>query len=391
MKILITTDWYKPAVNGVVTSVENLRTGLQHAGHDVRIVTLSGTMHSHQEEGVYYIASMNMGIVYEKARFKWLMPRSMMRDILGWNPDVVHSQCEFSTFRIAREVSNACNIPIVHTYHTVYENYTHYFSLNRRMGRKIAEVLTRKILSDTDGVIVPSKKMETMLLRYRVEQPIYVVPTGIDVAQYARKKADVRAEIRNRWGIRPDEVVLLSIGRLAKEKNIDEIFRYLKETNSGHRLLIVGDGPYRKELEKLADELGIRDQIIWTGMISPDQISNYYAAGDIFVSASRSETQGLTYMEAMASGLPLLCHNDECLEGVVLDGENGYLYHREEEFSTKLTELLTDENLRIQMGRKACQHMQKLYSIEKFAQSCLDVYVEAIENKRCFYECRKAL
>ena len=391
MKILITTDWYRPAINGVVTSVENLQTGLRRAGHDVRIVTLSGSMHSWQDGNVYYIASVNMGMVYEKARLKLRMPRNMMQDILAWNPDVVHSQCEFSTFRIAREVAYSCNAPIVHTYHTVYENYTHYFSPNRRMGKKIAEVLSRKFLSMTDAVIVPSKKMETMLLRYRVNRPIYVVPSGIDVEAYARDKQAVRNRIRSEYGIQPDETVILSIGRLAKEKNIDEILRYLKEADSKHRMMIVGDGPYRQELEKLGEELGIRERLIFTGMVSPEEVADYYSAGDIFASASRSETQGLTYMEAMASGLPLLCHADECLEGVILDGRNGYIYRTEAEFAKKLTVLLQDAERRKQMGAQAKQRMRELYSIEKFAESCLDVYNRAIAEKEYFYECRKVL
>ncbi len=379
MKILITTDWYKPAINGVVTSVENLRSGLERAGHDVRIVTLSGNIHSRREDNVYYIASVNMSIVYEKARLKLKVPRSMMREILDWNPDVVHSQCEFSTFRIAREVSAACHVPIVHTYHTVYENYTHYFSPNCRMGKKIAEVFTRRTLSRTGAVVVPSSKMEAMLHRYKVNRPIHVVPSGIDVEMYARDKRAVRDRIRHEYGIAAEETVILSIGRLAREKNIDELLRYLQRSERRHRMLIVGDGPYRQNLEQLAEELGIRDQLIFTGMVPPEQTADYYAAGDIFVSASRSETQGLTYMEAMASGLPLLCHADDCLDGVVLDGQNGYLYRTEAEFERKLNALLQDAAMRRKMGVQAKNHMRKLYSIDRFAKSCLNVYSRAIE------------
>ena len=374
MKILITTDWYKPAINGVVTSVENLRNGLERAGHDVWIVTLSGRMHSWQDGNVYYIASLNMGMVYEKARLKLKMSRNMMQEILEWNPDVVHSQCEFSTFRIAKWVAASCHAPIVHTYHTVYENYTHYFSPNCRMGKKLAEIFTRRILSKTDAVIVPSPKMEAMLLRYRVKRPIYVIPSGIDIEMYAMDKSAVRDRIRREYGIAAEETVILSIGRLAREKNIDEVLRYLKKSEITHRMLIVGDGPYRQELEQLGEELGIREQLVFTGMVPPEQVADYYAAGDIFVSASRSETQGLTYMEAMASGLPLLCHADDCLDGVVLDGKNGYLYQTEPEFARKLTALLGDARHREKMGAQAKNHMRKLYSIDRFAKSCVNIY-----------------
>ena len=391
MKILITTDWYRPAINGVVTSVENLRTGLLNAGHEVRVVTLSQNLHSWSEEGVYYLASLNMGMVYEKARVKLHVPKDMIRDILAWGPDVIHSQCEFSTFRVAKEVASLCNIPIAHTYHTVYENYMHYIKLNHKMGVKLAEVLSRKLLSSTDAVIAPSEKIESMLLRYRVKEPICVIPSGIDVEQFASDKSSIRERIRNEWDIRPDETLLISIGRLAKEKNLDEIIDYLQDEHQGLKLMIVGDGPYREELEKLASELGVQEKVIFTGMVSPDEVADYYPVGDIFVSASRSETQGLTYMEAMSSGLPLLCHDDECLDDVIQDGENGYLYRSEDEFMQKLDALVGDEDLRKEMGRKACEYMRRRYSIETFADSCLAVYRDAILRRGNAYECREAL
>ena len=380
MKILIATDWYKPVINGVVTSVENLKTGLKNAGHEVRILTLSPNMHSWQEEDVYYVASINMGIIYEKARLNWKMPKEMIEDILQWKPDIVHSQCEFSTFRIARAVAYACHIPLVHTYHTVYEDYTHYFSINHKMGKKVAEVFSRSILSDTDAVIVPSEKIHAMLLRYKVQQKQYVIPSGIDMSRY-RKQAGVRERLRASLGIQPEETVLLFIGRLAREKNLDEIFRYLKDNRLKQKLLIAGDGPYRQELERMAKEFGIEEQLIFAGMIPSDQICDYYAAGDIFVNASKSETQGLTYMEAMASSLPLLCRADDCLKDVVADGENGCLYHNEQEFLQKLSALTQDAILRKKMGMAACRSVQSRYSIETFAASCLQVYHEAIYQK----------
>lgn len=391
MKILITTDWYKPAVNGVVTSVENLAKGLRMAGHEVRIVTLSGSFRSWSEDDVYYVASINMGIVYEKARLKWIVPKSMMRDILEWKPDIVHSQCEFSTFRITREVAYACNIPLVHTYHTVYENYTHYFCFNHKMGKKVAAVLSRNILSETDAVIVPSSKIQTMLLQYKVEQPIYTIPSGIDLEQYMQDKESVRESLRASLGIKADETVLLSIGRLAKEKNLEEILYYLQKADEKQKMLIVGDGPIRSELERLAKELGIEGQLIFTGMIPPTQIPDYYAAGDIFVSASRSETQGLTYMEAMASALPMLCRADECLKGVIVNGENGFLYHTESEFLNELCRLNHDFILRKSLGMMARQSIQSTYSIKAFTDSCMDVYHKAILRKRYAYDCKKAV
>ena len=379
MRVLITTDWYKPVVNGVVTSVENLRKGLTMAGHEVRILTLSGNVHSAKEENVYYVSSISAGMIYENARLKLMVSANIMQDILEWKPDVVHSQCEFSTFRIAREIAYQCQIPLVHTYHTVYENYTHYFCFRHTMGKKMARLLSRKILADVDGVIVPSGKIQTMLRRYGITKPIYNIPSGIDMEQYTRDRAKERKQIRAALGIRPEECILLYTGRLAKEKNVEEIFSFLGKLGQGQRMLLVGDGPYRAELEKTAETLGIREQLIFTGMVSPEKVPDYYAAGDIFVSASNSETQGLTYMEAMASALPLLCKADDCLKDVIVNGTNGLLYHTEEEFLRCFKALKNDASYRKRLGDMARQSIQERYSIEVFADSCVQVYYQSMQ------------
>lgn len=380
MKILITTDWYKPVINGVVTSVENLKKGLTLAGHEVRILTLSGDVHSRTEGDVYYVGSISAGMIYENARLKLIMSRRMMQDILDWKPDIIHSQCEFSTFYIAREIAYSCQIPIVHTYHTVYENYTHYFCFNRAMGKKMAEVLSRRVLSGVNAVIVPSEKIQTMLERYGVEKPIYDIPSGINLEHYKNSKEETRRKLREALGIRPEECILLYVGRLAKEKNVEELFGYLQKCDPGQRMLIVGDGPYREELERQAEKMGVHKQLIFTGMVAPEQIPDYYAVGDIFVSASNSETQGLTYMEAMASGLPLLCRADDCLNGVVISGVNGMLYQGEEEFLRHLNGLKEDPLLREQMGSLARQSIQKRYSIQAFAEACIQVYRKYVKS-----------
>lgn len=135
MKVLITTDWYKPAINGVVTSVCNLREELQQRGHEVKILTLSRTARSYEEEGVIYMGSVNAGYIYPGARLRVSPGRELYRGIIEWNPDIVHSQCEFSTFFMAKKIAEECKIPLVHTYHTVYEDYTHYFSPLQEMGQ----------------------------------------------------------------------------------------------------------------------------------------------------------------------------------------------------------------------------------------------------------------
>lgn len=184
MKVLITTDWYKPAINGVVTSVCNLREELQQRGHEVKILTLSRTARSYEEEGVIYMGSVNAGYIYPGARLRVSPGRELYRGIIEWNPDIVHSQCEFSTFFMAKKIAEECKIPLVHTYHTVYEDYTHYFSPYKKWGRDMVQFLTRQISEKVDSMIAPSTKIETLLKDYGIHCPVSVIPSGIDLSKY---------------------------------------------------------------------------------------------------------------------------------------------------------------------------------------------------------------
>ena len=227
MKVLITTDWYKPAINGVVTSVCNLREELQQRGHEVKILTLSRTARSYEEEGVIYMGSVNAGYIYPGARLRVSPGRELYRGIIEWNPDIVHSQCEFSTFFMAKKIAEECKTPLVHTYHTVYEDYTHYFSPYKKWGRDMVQFLTRQISEKVDSMIAPSTKIETLLKGYGIHCPVSVIPSGIDLSKYdAQTRTDSRERIRRKYKMDQKTTVLLYVGRLAKEKNVEELLDY---------------------------------------------------------------------------------------------------------------------------------------------------------------------
>lgn len=226
MKILLTSDWYTPAVNGVVTSVLNLRRGLEKSGHEVKVLTLSQTPHSFYREGVTYLGSVPAGVVYPGARVRIASGERLIQDIMDWKPDIVHSNCEFSTFRYAHRISKTLNIPLVHTYHTVYENYTHYFSPVKQWGRKAVQLLSRRMAAQTDCLIVPTEKIKKLLLGYGIQETIYVVPTGIEKERFTGSFLDAEGmKIRKKLGIPSENIVLIFVGRLAKEKNCEELLR----------------------------------------------------------------------------------------------------------------------------------------------------------------------
>lgn len=377
MKILITTECYRPIINGVVTSVVNLQNELEKNGHEVRILTLSPDGRSFVEGGVTHIGSV--GALYPGVRTALRVHRRELRELLDWKPDVIHSQCEFSTFRMARYIAGALKIPIVHTYHTVYEDYTHYFSPSRTWGRAAVALFTRRTLKHVESVVAPTQKVRSLLESYGVPGDIQVVPTGVDLSQFqAELPAERRLLLRKSLGLAEEDRVLVSVGRLAKEKNLEEILRFVSRCPHPRlKLLIVGDGPNRQALERRADELGLRERIVFAGMVQPEQVANYYKLGDLFVSASNSETQGLTYIEAMASGVPVLCRRDDCLNGVVDSGVNGWQYETFGQFEASLASALDRPGLLAELGENARKLALERYSSSAFGDSAEQIYLRA--------------
>lgn len=375
MKILITTDWYRPVINGVVTSVLNLETQLRRLGHEVRVLTLAENMHSRKEGDVYYIRSCGVGKIYPNARAAMSMKSPYMEEMIRWKPDVIHSQCEFTSFPFARRIARETKAPILHTYHTVYEDYTHYFSPNRVVGKQLVEWFSRRIAGRVDAMIAPTEKVRKLLSGYGIQKPIYTIGSGIATERFRKRAAEPELEnLRRAYGIGEGQKVLVTVGRLAKEKNIEEILYSLAEREQKDFLyLLVGDGPHRPSLEALVRELGLSGQVRFTGMIEPEQVPAHYQLGDLFVSASSSETQGLTYLEALASGLPVLCRRDDCLRGILYEGRNGMLYHTQEEFARKLDVLLGDTALRRQLGGAAIRSAEP-WSVEQFGEQIEAVY-----------------
>lgn len=380
MKILITSDWYAPTINGVVTSVLNLRRELLAQGHQVRVLTLSQTPHSYRDGDVTYIGAVSAGRIYPGARLRTAPAVALLRELAAWKPDVIHSQCEFSTFLMAKRLSAATGAPLIHTYHTVYEDYTHYFSPSRRWGRVAVAAFSRWAISQTACVIAPTAKVRRLLEGYKVTRPIHVIPTGIDLTQFDRPVDTARlAALRVELHIPAERFLLVYVGRLAEEKNISEL---LHDLAALHRrdihLLLVGDGPYRANLETQTKALGLTDTVTFAGMVPPDRVADYYRLGDLFVSASSSETQGLTYLEALASGTPALCRRDECLTGVVVDGVNGFQFGDGAEFRSLLKRFLSDGVLRAKLSRGAAELARREFSTQTFARRVLDLYIRTL-------------
>ena len=378
MKILITTDTYRPTINGVVTSIESLKKALDRLGHDVRILTFSDSFNSKQEGDIYYMGSLGAGKFYPDARMNKLFYNRFYEDIMDWKPDIVHSQTEFTMFIQAKKIAKDLDIPLLHTYHTVYEDYTHYFSLNKKIGKELAKQFTKQIIKNTDGVVVPTNKIYNLLTEYNIHEDIYVAPTGINVNKLSECDD---FDIRSGYKIPEDKHIVLFLGRIGKEKNITEILQYLENINRDDIVFIIaGAGPFLSELKDICSNSKIRDRLIFTGMIDSSKVGNFYSKADVFVSASTSETQGLTFIESMACSTPIICRHDDCLDGVLIEGKTGFGYDTEKEFIDYLNQILDNEKLRDKMGKNCKQLVDENYTEDSFANKIEKIYKKVIEN-----------
>ena len=379
MKILITTDLFTTDTNGVVTSVKNLREELEQKGHDVKVLTLSDNIHSHRDGNVYYIRSMSLEVVYPNVRLPLAYRHKLIRELVEWRPDIIHSQCEFFSYQFALYISRKTGAHIVHTYHTLYEQYVTYVFPSKRIGGKLIRVFSRKRLKKASAVIAPTRKVENTLQGYGLKNKIEIVPSGISLDQHKiRITEEQRIKKRTSLGIDNDDTVLINLGRLGTEKNIGELLRFFAvaaKSNEKLKFLIVGDGPAKSELEALAVSLNVTDKVIFTGMVNPKEVQNYYQLGDIFVSASTSETQGLTYIEASANGLPLLCRRDPCFDEVLFEGENGYTYEDEKSFLKALNKMLISPEWMANAKKKG-EEVAKAFDKSTFGDAVENLYDE---------------
>jgi glycosyltransferase involved in cell wall biosynthesis len=201
---------------------------------------------------------------------------------------------------MAARYARRLRVPLIYTYHTRLEEYSHYVPFEAHATKRAAEALTRTYANTADAVIVPTLAMRDRLLELGVEVPIEIVPSGIDVQLFA---AGVRRmELRAQLGVRDGERLLFTASRLAREKNIELLLRALAQTQTPLRLTIAGEGPHEPELRALAQSLGVADRVVFTGTICRSDLPDYYASADAFVFASVTETQGMVLAEALAAG-----------------------------------------------------------------------------------------
>lgn len=387
MRIGLFTDTYPPFINGVSTSVLMLKQGLEKLGHEVYVVTVNDESFSYKEEdGVLKIPSFPIGLM--NFRQSGIYPLKALKIIKKWKLDIIHSHTEFSIGTFARLISKQLNIPLVHTYHTMYEEYIYYITKGYfdSASKKLVEYLTLFLCDKTiDELIVPTEKAKELFKdKYKVKRDVYVIPSGIDTTRFYKENISKNEiiNLKKDLGLKKTDFIVLYVGRIAKEKSIDFLinnFNSVLKQIPKAKMIIVGDGPDIKDLIDLAKKEGLENKIIFAGKAPWTDVPKYYSLCDVFVTASKTETQGLTVMEAMGASKPVVAIRDESFELMITDKKDGLFFDDEKSYVDMIYEVYKNKKLRDEISFNARLTADK-YSPYNYAKNVLKVYEKVISK-----------
>ena len=383
MRIGIFTDTYRPQVNGVVSSIMTLEKELRKQGHKVYVITTTDPDAPQVEPNVLRLPSMEFKPL-PQYRLGMIYSAKIIKKIKRLELDIIHSQTEWGVGTFARFAAINLEIPLVHTYHTLYEYYTHYIFGSRfvKAGKKIAAAISKFYCEKCNALIVPTRKVEDILYSYGVDKTMNIIPTGLELDKFYRGNySDEDLEfMRESFGIDESDFLCVYIGRIAEEKSIDlliDMFSKIKDEK--FKFMIVGRGRILDDLKKQAENLGISDRVIFTGEVPHDKVAAYYQMGDVFLNASVSETQGLTFVEAMAAKTPVVARYDLNLEDLLVKNEAGLVYRNEKEFIDSIMLLKENKEFREKIIKNAFAASQD-YTAQKFGERVEAVYKKTIEE-----------
>lgn len=376
MNIGIFTDTYFPQVSGVATSIKTLRNELERQGNQVYIFT---TTDPHVDKDTYernifrFSSIPFISFTDRRIAVRGLFQAYEIAKEL--NLDIVHTQTEFSMGMIGKFVAKNLNIPCIHTYHTMYEDYLHYVANGKLLKPVHVKEGTLAFCYHLAGVIAPSDRVLDKLTEYGVKCQMRIIPTGVDVGLYTER---ITTDIRQKYHLSKQTPLMLSVSRLAYEKNISEMLAALPaiiKRVPEVKLMIVGDGPAKDDLMNQVDELGIADHVIFTGEVDNDHVNAFYRAADVFASTSNSESQGLTYIEAMAAGLPVVVTSSDYTDGLLSSVTLGQTFKEPEQFVDIITQYLTRSiDVGTSQAKRVLAQKLKEISAETFANRVIDFY-----------------
>lgn len=386
MRIGMFTNFYAPSTGGTETSIKSLSEGLRKIENETYILAPIYPKWKDDDKNVIrYKASY---VNWKKRQCLIPFPFASKARRIGecLKLDIVHSHYSTYLGHEALKVGYKLDIPVVFTYHTKYENDCNYVPfIPKKISCEILKWLIKKHCRKCDAIIAPSSAAKFSLLsQLNIEKPIYIIPSGIDINRFS-KDADRKKEVRNKHFVEDNQVLLVTASRLVPEKNIEFLIRafaIIRKAKNNVKFMIIGEGNHRSKLEHLVRDLELKNSVIFTGFVNDEDMAAYYHAGDIFVFASLTETQGLVVLEAMASGLPVVAIKADGIEDTIEDGKDGFLTdNKKGEFAQNIIKLVENDNLRKKMSETAKKNSQR-FSIEVWVKKITELYQMLIEDKK---------
>ena len=381
MRIAVFTDSYRPYVSGVVNSIDLFSEELRKSGHEFALFAPKYPGYVDQQDHVYRFCSVkaptNPGY-----RLAIPLSTSVSLRIKEFGTDIVHTHSPFLMGGLGARVARKNRLPLVFTYHTLYERYVHYARVAEKWAKQKMRDVSRKYCNRCDLVIAPTEGIRGLLLEYGVETDIMVNPTGVEVERFKEKDP---LWLRLRYGISETDRVLLYVGRLGKEKSVDFLirsFRQILRREQDVSLVIVAGGPEESSLKRLAETEGVASKVVFTGPIPPESVHRAYAGGDIFVFASETDTQGMVLTEAMAAGLPVVAVRAFGSRDMVDDGVNGILTEADEEaFASAVVSILQSASVLNRLSIRAREKAETV-STSVTARRLEEAYASLLERHR---------
>lgn len=385
MRILMISDVYFPRINGVSTSIKTFRKRLTDQGHEVTLIAPEYGPYDLSDSLLLRIPAHVVPMDPEDRLMKKKSIYALEQDLKEERYDLIHIQTPFVAHRVGVRLARRLGIPVIESYHTYFEEYLyHYFPfLPRSFMRFAARWFTRRQCNKVDGLVVPSQAMLEVLRDYGVTRPMEIIPTGIE-DHYLDWPGTTH--FRNDYKIPADRPVLVHIGRVAHEKNIDFLFEVLsqvRKTVTDILLVIAGEGPALAHLKSLARRKDLQDNLLFVGYLDRDTtLLECYLAGNAFVFASRTETQGLVLLEAMALGVPVV---STAVMGTrdILQAHKGALIAEEDvdDFAEKVITLLRDSALQERLSEEAKDYA-RTWTADEMALKMSALYVKTVTHYR---------
>jgi glycosyltransferase involved in cell wall biosynthesis len=380
MKIGVFTDSYLPYTSGVVRSIEIFTRELTDLGHDTYIFAPNYPK-CRKENKVFRFASLPAPT---NPDYSLAIPFSIrLRPVIRkLDLDIIHVHSPFLLGRLGAKYARRMGIPLVFTFHTLYDQYVHYVPLGQEFTKEITRRVCRDFCNGCDLVIAPTGIVAEHLVKLGVRARIENIPTGIEIDMFSSGDENW---LRERYSIKPDTKILLFVGRLGVEKNVSFLLDAFSEIHRHKRdscLVMVGSGPEEEKLKQKVHRLGLDGDVIFTGRLPWKEVVHCYCSSDIFVFTSVTETQGLVIGEAKAASLPVVAVRAFGVSEMVQDGSDGFLTNLDlEEFAGKVVLLLSDDCLREKMCRRAKENAREISS-RNCALKLLTYYQSLLEFKK---------